>query len=321
MEAKKTTEAAQPRKNEGKLRWSLVDFEALRHLSPHYAGGWQGANWQALECMLKVLEFGAQKYSPNGWKAGYSISNCANSLYRHVIQLLRGERSDSETGISHYGHILCNLKFISYYLDHFPEHDDRPRTQVPGPPIKHTMPEYESEALNLLLATLAQFMDGHDFDYDELHLLGHAMHYACIGYALQNGGESARPGEVCVIVEDINRKPWVVGEPKLVEHLKELMGDSSKLYEHVVVMPIDAKPEPLYFTGHADSIEEVTVAEEHVYPEVPLAVRAQWDEEAADKLATEKRVPICNCVYRSAIQLNPNCDGSCSRAADDNQDF
>jgi hypothetical protein len=172
---------------EGKKPWGLVDFEALRHLAPHYAGGWQGANWNALECMLDVLIFGANKYAPNNWKKGYKLRECTDSLYRHIIALMKGEHNDPETGLSHYGHVLCNLMFISYWVDYVPEVDDRVTNAVACEPIGHEEPVNEAEALRLLLATLGAFMNGNNYDPDEeLHLLGYAMHYACVGYAFQN---------------------------------------------------------------------------------------------------------------------------------------
>lgn len=173
---------------EGKKPWGLVDFEAMRHLAPHYAGGWHGANWQALECMLDVLMFGAKKYAANNWKKGYKLTQTADSLYRHVRALILGERVDPESGISHYGHVLCNLMFMSYWVDHVPECDDRVKSAIVlDEVVRETVLHNEAEALQELLVVLGAFMNGADNDPNtELPLLGHAMHFACIGYAFQN---------------------------------------------------------------------------------------------------------------------------------------
>jgi hypothetical protein len=173
---------------EGKKPWGLVDFEAMRHLAPHYAGGWQGANWNALECMLDVLIFGAKKYEPNGWKKGYKISHCSNSLYRHIVLVSKGELVDSETGISHYGHILCNLMFMSYWIDYKPELDDRVQTSlVRDFYAAEREPLNEGEALQALLQVLGGFMNGVDTDpVTEMALIGHAMYYACQAYGFAN---------------------------------------------------------------------------------------------------------------------------------------
>lgn len=81
--------------NTGKPEWSLVDFPSL-------------------EPMVRVLEFGAQKYSRNNWKKGLPINSIIDSLMRHVIAYKEGEDIDPESGISHIGHMMCNLMFLSY---------------------------------------------------------------------------------------------------------------------------------------------------------------------------------------------------------------
>ena len=87
------------RYNEGKRKWSLVDFESL-------------------EPMVEVLEFGLKKYSKDNWKKGMPVSEVCESLLRHVFALLKGEEFDKESNISHIGHIQCNAMFIAYILKH-----------------------------------------------------------------------------------------------------------------------------------------------------------------------------------------------------------
>lgn len=94
------------RYNQDKLRWSLVDYEAL-------------------EPMVRVLEFGADKYAPDNWKKGMSYRSTSESLLRHMYAFMNGEDIDPESGISHIGHVLCNAMFLSNYLKHREEFDDR----------------------------------------------------------------------------------------------------------------------------------------------------------------------------------------------------
>jgi hypothetical protein len=96
------------RDNEGKPKWSLVDFDAL-------------------EDMVRVLEYGARKYSPDNWKNGLKVTEVTESLLRHTFALLQGENDDPETGLPHAGHILCNAMFLSYMLKFKPDFDDRPK--------------------------------------------------------------------------------------------------------------------------------------------------------------------------------------------------
>lgn len=94
------------RYNDGKLRWSLVDFDAL-------------------EDMVRVLEFGAKKYSDNNWKKGLKTSEIFESMMRHMSAYMRGEDVDPESGLSHTGHILCNAMFLSYMYRFKPDFDTR----------------------------------------------------------------------------------------------------------------------------------------------------------------------------------------------------
>lgn len=87
------------KKDDGKLDWSLVPFEGL-------------------EGMVKVLEFGAQKYSRNNWmtSGGFSYRRVLTACLRHLFAYMRGEDNDPESGLSHISHAQCNLLFLGYYL-------------------------------------------------------------------------------------------------------------------------------------------------------------------------------------------------------------
>lgn len=92
--------------NTGKSKWSLVDMDAL-------------------EPMVKVLEFGAQKYEANNWKKGLPFTQILDSLLRHTQAIMRGEDIDQESGLPHIGHIMCNAMFLSYMAQFRNDMDDR----------------------------------------------------------------------------------------------------------------------------------------------------------------------------------------------------
>lgn len=94
------------RYNDGKLPWHLVDF-------------------QALEPMVRVLEYGASKYDPHNWKQGMPHAEIADCLLRHLFAWIHGEDNDQESGLSHLGHVLCNAMFLTYNVKHHPELDNR----------------------------------------------------------------------------------------------------------------------------------------------------------------------------------------------------
>jgi hypothetical protein len=105
--------------NDGKPQWSLVDFESL-------------------EPMVRMLEYGAKKYDRSNWKKGLPVTRTIESLLRHTFALLSGEDNDPESGLPHIGSIQCNAMFLAHTIKHHPQLDDRekhapaPPDQVPG---------------------------------------------------------------------------------------------------------------------------------------------------------------------------------------------
>jgi hypothetical protein len=88
------------RYNKGKLRWSLVDFKAL-------------------EPLVKVLQFGANKYDDYNWHKGLPYREVCESMMRHLLAFMQGEDFDPESRQSHLGHIMANAMFLQFYKDHF----------------------------------------------------------------------------------------------------------------------------------------------------------------------------------------------------------
>lgn len=68
---------------------------------------------QPIEDTVKVLTFGAKKYSRDNWKR---VPNAGDRYYaaamRHLIAWRKGEKLDEETGLSHLSHCICCLIFL-----------------------------------------------------------------------------------------------------------------------------------------------------------------------------------------------------------------
>jgi hypothetical protein len=100
------------RYNQGKLSWSMVDFDSL-------------------EGLVRVLEYGAKKYSKDNWKKGMPVTQVSESLMRHLFAFLKGEDIDPESGCRHISHVMCNTMFLEYILREKPHYDDRnPTTEL-----------------------------------------------------------------------------------------------------------------------------------------------------------------------------------------------
>lgn len=90
------------RYNHWKPRWSLVDFKSL-------------------EPMVRVLEYGAKKYTTpwasgeENWKKPMPKKAILDSAMRHLIAMMNGEEIDQESGLPHAWHLMCNAMFYSYH--------------------------------------------------------------------------------------------------------------------------------------------------------------------------------------------------------------
>jgi hypothetical protein len=97
-----------------------------------YDGGklpWELLPEDALEQVVRVLQFGAQKYAPRNWEKGIAYTRVYGAIRRHLVAWLKGEELDPETGISHLAHAACEILFaLTFETRGMKECDDRPVT-------------------------------------------------------------------------------------------------------------------------------------------------------------------------------------------------
>ena len=85
--------------DQGKLRWDLLP-------------------WKAVQGLIRVMTFGAKKYTPNGWRSVPDArSRYLAALLRHLYALNAGEKIDPESSLRHIDHVLCNAAFLSELED------------------------------------------------------------------------------------------------------------------------------------------------------------------------------------------------------------
>jgi hypothetical protein len=74
---------------------------------------WSLFPMKAAEEIIRVLEFGAKKYSRGGWKGMYGQQDrIIAAMLRHIAKHQDGEFFDDESGLSHLAHIGCNIMFL-----------------------------------------------------------------------------------------------------------------------------------------------------------------------------------------------------------------
>jgi hypothetical protein len=100
--------------DQGKLRWDLVPPE--------------------FEEVVKVLTYGATKYSDRNWELGMAYGRLIAASLRHLWSWIKGERTDPETGIHHLAHCCCDVLFLLTYelRGLHSQFDDRAKIQRRG---------------------------------------------------------------------------------------------------------------------------------------------------------------------------------------------
>lgn len=69
--------------------------------------------WDAVEDVVRVLDFGAKKYTRDNWRLVEDHKNrYLAAAFRHLSSYAQGEEVDSETGISHLAHASCCILFL-----------------------------------------------------------------------------------------------------------------------------------------------------------------------------------------------------------------
>ncbi len=75
----------------------------------------------------RVFDYGRKKYSEWNWLKGMAWSIPIGCIGRHMYEIIKGNNTDDESGLMHWGHIMCNLIMLITYVDVYPEGNDLPK--------------------------------------------------------------------------------------------------------------------------------------------------------------------------------------------------
>ena len=77
---------------------------------------WHLLPLELVEPIVQVMTFGAEKYEPDNWKRVPEAKNrYFSALMRHITAWQKGEKTDSETGISHLAHAGFNILYLMWF--------------------------------------------------------------------------------------------------------------------------------------------------------------------------------------------------------------
>lgn len=68
-------------------------------------------NMKQIEGLVAVLTMGAKKYDRHNWTS-VEPYRYYSALLRHISAWQEGEDNDSESGLNHLHHAMCNLYFL-----------------------------------------------------------------------------------------------------------------------------------------------------------------------------------------------------------------
>ena len=75
--------------------------------------------------MCNVMDYGATKYARANWQGGMPWTDGSDCLLRHLEAFINGEDVDSESGLPHIDHVLCNAIFLAEWFRTHKELDNR----------------------------------------------------------------------------------------------------------------------------------------------------------------------------------------------------
>ena len=97
VETMSTTSKQGVKYDDGKARWELIPFRAMRDV-------------------VDVLTYGSRKYADDNWKiVPDARKRYISAAFRHLTDWAGGEKKDSETGKSHLSHAICCLLFLLWF--------------------------------------------------------------------------------------------------------------------------------------------------------------------------------------------------------------
>lgn len=81
---------------------------------------WNLLPYSSLEETMKAIQFGADRYQPNGWEQSENPIEFFDALVRHLVAWIEltknGEKPlDTDSGLNHMAHIATNAFFLMYF--------------------------------------------------------------------------------------------------------------------------------------------------------------------------------------------------------------
>lgn len=87
---------------------------------------WHLLPWDAVDEVVKVMQYGAEKYDARNWEHGTRWSRYFSAAIRHLWKWWHGEDTDLESGLHHLAHASCCVLYLLAYTKRTIGCNDRP---------------------------------------------------------------------------------------------------------------------------------------------------------------------------------------------------
>ncbi len=97
---------------------NLLDDYIEKHKAKKHDNGKLRADLlptDSIKEVVKVLQYGANKYGESNWKNGLEKKRIIAALLRHMFEIMDGNLNDKESSLMHAAHVACNALFLIHY--------------------------------------------------------------------------------------------------------------------------------------------------------------------------------------------------------------
>lgn len=133
---------------------------------------WHLLPFRELEDVVRVLSYGAAKYTADGWQ---TLPDAKDRYFaatlRHMVAWRNGEAKDSESGLSHLAHAACSVLFVMWH-----DRKEKEETQK-APDTVFSVARFGTNGHAILEDALRE-VDEHFRGLQQAHVLNTSQH-AC----------------------------------------------------------------------------------------------------------------------------------------------
>lgn len=73
-------------------------------------------DWDFITLMAERMSLNKDKYPPYNWKKDIPLEELKQAIFRHTIEIMKGNYRDENMGVGHLAALACNAMMLTYQL-------------------------------------------------------------------------------------------------------------------------------------------------------------------------------------------------------------